>query len=388
MHIVIDARFYGRLGKGLGRYTEKLIASLERLDQEHRYTILLRKENFDDYVPHSPRFRKERADYQWYSWEEQWRLPRHLRRLKPDLVHFPHFNVPILYRGAFVVTIHDLILLHYPTRRGSTLNLLAYAFKYAAYRAVIRRAVGRARAILTVSRFTEADILRHYAVRPEKIAVTYEAAEPWCVWSPPDIERRFFARLGLGRPAGRDEPRDILEPYLLYVGNAYPHKNLDRLVRAAAEERGRGLRLVLVGKPDHFYAGLKRTAASVGATNVLFAGETSDAELGMLYRHARGYVFPSLYEGFGLPPLEAALYGVPVAAARTASLPEILGPGALYFDPTDQTALRQALVSLWEDAPLREHLSAALRSHAAGYAWERMAAETLRVYETAFAGRS
>lgn len=382
MHIVIDARFYGRLGKGLGRYTEKLIAYLERIDRHNRYTVLLRRENFDDYVPGSERFTKALADYQWYSWEEQWRLPRHLASLRPDLVHFPHFNVPVLYRGRFVVTIHDLILLHYPTRRGSTLGPLRYAFKYAAYRQVIRSAVRRAARILTVSRFTENDIRRHYRVSPPgKIAVTYEAAEAFCGWNHPDEEAAFFARVGLAAASGEAGPRGILEPYLLYVGNAYPHKNLDRLVRAAAREAARGLRLVLVGKPDHFYRALRRIADAHQAANVLFVGEVSDQELAMLYRYARGYVFPSLYEGFGLPPLEASLYGVPVAAARTPALTEILGGAALYFDPADEDSLQGALATIWEEAPLRERLGALGREHAARYSWERMARETLQVYE-------
>jgi glycosyltransferase involved in cell wall biosynthesis len=120
MRIGIDARFYGSLGKGLGRYTEKLIFHLEAIDTDNEYVVFLRRENFDEYIPRSPRFRKVVAQYAWYGLSEQTLFVLLLYRFRFDLVHFPHFNVPLLYRRPFVVTIHDLILVHYPTLRNIT----------------------------------------------------------------------------------------------------------------------------------------------------------------------------------------------------------------------------------------------------------------------------
>ena len=133
-NIGIDARFFGSIGKGLGRYTQKLIENLEKISAQggpasgwdNQYFVFLRKENFDEYQPRNKNFQKVLADYQWYTFAEQIRMPLLLNKLKLDLVHFPHFNVPFFYRKKFVVTIHDLILLQFPTVRGTTLNPIFY----------------------------------------------------------------------------------------------------------------------------------------------------------------------------------------------------------------------------------------------------------------------
>src|SRR3990167_7089110 len=185
MRIGIDARFYGSVGKGLGRYTEKLIEHLETLDTANDYVIFLRRENFDEYAPKNPRFRKVLADYPWYGFLEQLVFPILLLRFRLDLVHFPHFNVPVLYPKRFIVTIHDLILLRYPTIQNTTRAALFYRIKFAVYRLVIASAVRRAEHIITVSRFTEQDILIRYPSAQGNISVTYEAVDLLCPFSPP-----------------------------------------------------------------------------------------------------------------------------------------------------------------------------------------------------------
>ena len=178
MRIGIDARFYGPVGKGLGRYTEKLVGYLERVaDPDDEFFVFLRKENFDVYVPGNPRFRKVLADYPWYSISEQIFFPFLLRKYRLDVMHFPHFNVPILYERPFVVTIHDLILLRFPTVRNTTRSRLTYKMKYLAYRLVIATAIRRAKVILTVSRFTERDILTAFPTAVGKTVVTYEGCD-------------------------------------------------------------------------------------------------------------------------------------------------------------------------------------------------------------------
>ena len=130
MKIGIDARFFGSIGKGLGRYTQKLIENLEKIDNENQYVVFLRKENFDEYQPRNKKFQKVLANYQWYTFSEQIKMPLLLNKFNIDLVHFPHFNVPFFYRKKFVVTIHDLILLEFPTVRGTTLNPFFYKIKF------------------------------------------------------------------------------------------------------------------------------------------------------------------------------------------------------------------------------------------------------------------
>ncbi|KKQ79694.1 MAG: mannosyltransferase B-like protein, partial [Candidatus Moranbacteria bacterium GW2011_GWD2_38_7] len=149
MKIGIDARFYGSIGKGLGRYTQKLIQHLEHIDKENHYVVFLRKENFDDYQPFNKNFEKVLADYAWYTFAEQLFFPLLLNKQKLDLMHFPHFNVPLLYSGRFVLTIHDLILTHFPTIRATMLNPVFYWFKYVAYKLAISSALWRAKKIIT-----------------------------------------------------------------------------------------------------------------------------------------------------------------------------------------------------------------------------------------------
>ncbi|MDP3957554.1 MAG: glycosyltransferase, partial [bacterium] len=260
MRIGIDARFYGSVGKGLGRYTEKLIEHLEKLDTDNDYVVFLRRENYDEYVPRNVRFKKALAQYAWYGFSEQLLFPLRLLLFRLDLIHFPHFNVPLLYPKKFIVTIHDLILLHYPTLRNSTRTAFLYRLKFAAYRFVIASAIRRAEHIITVSYFTKADILDRYPSARGKVSVTYEAADPACQFLPSEQTERLLGRLGLLREASPDvrSPlvRDILKPYLLYVGNAYPHKNLEAFLRVAPLFPA--YQFVLVGKEDHFYQRLKR----------------------------------------------------------------------------------------------------------------------------------
>lgn len=385
MRIGIDARFYGTLGKGLGRYTEKLIEHLEVVDQENEYIIFLRRENFSEYIPKSPRFKKVVAQYAWYGIAEQTAFVILLYRNKLDLVHFPHFNVPLLYCKKFVVTIHDLILVHYPTIRNTTRFSFFYWCKFFVYRIVIALAIRRAEHIITVSSFTKSDIISQYPGSREKISVTYEAADTYCQFLLPLEEEQLFLRLGLSRSETLGlgaSYRDIIQSYFLYVGNAYPHKNLSILFELARAFPD--VQLVLVGREDFFYTRLKQEAKQAGVENVLFVGFLSDRELSSVYRFARAYIFPSLYEGFGLPPLEAMARGTPVVSSHRGSLPEILGTAPKYFDPTSPQSLVSAVRSLEENSVLREEMQKKGYAQVAKYDFRTMAQETARLYRDSF----
>lgn len=370
MRIGIDARFYGPVGKGLGRYTQKLIENLEKIDHENQYVIFLGVENFKDYLPKSPNFQKVLANFGWYGFSEQLKFPKLLRKYKLDLVHFPHFNVPIFYFGKFVVTIHDLILLNFPTTRSSALAPFFYRFKYLAYKLVISSAIYRSNRIIAVSKFTKNDILKNYSGIPEeKIRVTYEACDDYCLFNPKK-EEEIIGRYG------------IIKPYFLYVGNAYPHKNPENLMEAfkRLENHPKKIKLVFVGADDFFYRRLKALKEEKQMNNVIFAGFVPDYDLDLVFRGSAGYVRPSLYEGFELPPLEAMARGVPVICSDHSCAKEILEDSAYYFDGRSIDDMVGAIKEVFENEKLRSDLIRKGYAQVMKFSWKKMAKETQEIY--------
>jgi glycosyltransferase involved in cell wall biosynthesis len=372
MRIGIDARFFGPLGKGLGRYTQKLIENLEKISAtgEDQYFIFLRKENFEEYQPKNKNFQKVLADYRWYSVSEQINMPRVLNKYDLDLVHFPHFNVPLFYRKKFIITIHDLILLHFPTIKSTTLNPLWYWIKFLAYKLVINSAIERADKIIAVSNFTKNDILKHYNISEDKITVTYEAVDETATFIDAEKDEKILKKYG------------IIKPYILYVGNAYPHKNLEALILAFEEINAEvNLCLVLVGKEDYFYRRLKDKTGKEKIGNIIFTNFVPDEELDIIYKNSLFYIFPSLYEGFGLPPVESMIRGVPVASSDHPCMKEILGENAYFFNAKKKENIAKAILELSDDKGLREKLSADGYKWAKRYSWKKMAEETLKEYK-------
>ncbi|MBU1102803.1 glycosyltransferase family 4 protein [Patescibacteria group bacterium] len=393
MRIGIDARFFGPRGKGLGRYTQKLIESLQEIDNQNDYVIFLRRENFNEFQPQNPRFKKVLADYRWYSVAEQIFLPFVIYRQKIDLMHFPHFNVPVLYFKPFVVTIHDLILRHFATRRASTLGSVKYWFKNLAYRAVFRLAISRAKKIITVSQYVRNDIIKCFKIKPEKIVMTHEGV--------PQKNSKFKKATPPLFPSAKayQNSKVILEKYginklyLLYVGNAYPHKNLERLLGAfkiLVEDFKKDIQLVLAGEEDYFYRRLESCniliLRSMGILHgeqygrVIFTGFVPDEELAGFYKNASAYVFPSLCEGFGLPSLEAMSQGVPVVSSGATCLPEILGEAAVYFDPLNPRDMAEKINQVLADENLRRGLISKGFEQIKKYSWRKMGEETLNIY--------
>jgi len=371
MRIGIDARFFGSACKGLGRYTEKLIQNLEKIDTQNQYFIFLSQEGWAEYQPKNKNFQPVLADYKWYSLAEQLKMPSLLHKYNLDLVHFPHFNVPLFYRKKFVVTIHDLILLHFPTLRGTTLDPFFYWFKFLMYKIVIRSAIKRSEKIIAVSEFTKKDILDNYSVASQKISVTYEACDDFCNFMP-EKEGQILKKYA------------IIKPYLLYVGNAYPHKNLEKLILAFSELRKNmpDIRLVLVGKEDYFFQKLKQVIAEKKqGTKIIFTGFIPDQELDAVYKNALAYIFPSLYEGFGLPPLEAMAKGVPVASSDHPCMREILGESAFYFDAQDEKIMAEKLAEIIDNPELREKLIQKGYAQIKKYSWQTMAEKTKNIYQ-------
>jgi len=370
MRIGIDARFFGPgIGTGIGRYSQRLIEELERIDAVNEYVVFLRDENFDLFRPTSPRFTKVYAPWRWYTWDEQLQFPRAIRRARVDFMHYLHFNVPLVSPKPFIVTIHDLILSKFPTPRASTLEPIKYWYKQVAYRTAIRTAVKRAQHVVTVTEHTKNDIIGHYAIPADRIVVTYEGFDPSPVGSPAVATRSY----------------GIKGPYLICVGNAYPHKNLERLVDAMPLINGAGspVSLLLVGREDFFFRRLKNYVHEKRAdAYVKFSGYVDDGTLDALYRGAAVHVFPSLYEGFGLPGLEAMLRGIPVAAARASCFPEVFGDAARYFDPLNVNDMAAVIRRVIDDQSLRHELIHRGKERVQRFSWRTMAEQTLAVYNT------
>lgn len=389
--IGIDARFYGPLGKGLGRYTQEIVDNIINIDKDNEYVIFLCPDNFDEFViapEDSIRIKKVKIDIRWYTLKEQLIFPFYLRRERLDLVHFPHFNVPILTSNKFVVTVHDLILTKFPTLRATTLNPIIYKLKNLAYRLVIWLALKRSQKIITVSEFTKNDIVEQFHIREDKIVVTYEGVANLSKGNDTLFVKKMDEEGTLKRYMIKDD-------FLLYVGNAYPHKNLEGLVQAFAEisKEYPKLRLVMVGKSDYFYERVKKTAKDLGLyqesqpdSSVIFPGYVPDAELEVLFKRALFYIFPSLYEGFGLPPLEAMAKGCPVLSSDKSSMPEILGDAACYFNPEDSGLMKAAIKQMLEDPDLRSELVRKGYERSKKYNWWECAYATYKIYQLVLYG--
>lgn len=369
MKIGIDARMLGPKQGGLGRYIEQLIKHLEPLLGTDQLVVFLRQDNWDIFSPTNPTTKKVLADIPWYGWREQTQFKKIIKAEQVDLMHFPHWNVPLNYNDPFVVTIHDLLLMHFPTRRASTLGPLLYWIKNQAYRLVLRHASKQARAIIATCAFTKNDIIETLHVPAEKISITYQAATKL--------------------PANNENPDTILKkygitkPFVLYVGVSYPHKNLDQLVKSwqlFETTYGTDYQLVLAGKRNYFYDRLLATKTWQTCREVVYTDFVPDNELPALYQKASLYVMPSLYEGYALPSLEALSYGLPVVSSTATCLPEILGEAALYCDPRDTRAIATAIHTGLTDLSFRQKSAHESAKRVALYSPKVLAEQTLQLY--------
>lgn len=285
-----------------------------------------------------------------------------LRRIKPDLTHCLHFPTPLPAAHPLVVTLHDLTPLVLP-------EVMPSAMKRAVYRTFNARATSVADAVLVPSRYTADDVERLFPRALGKVRITPEAADDFSAGEVGAIPTGLLAE------GGR---------YVLSMGNTKPNKDLPTLFSAFAKlaASDSDVVLLLAGAGDDAYLDASVDAAC--RARVRFTGRVDDAELRALYAGAAAFAFPSRYEGFGLPPLEAMSFGAPVVVARAASLPEVAGDAALLFEPGDASALASALERVLGDAATRERLVAAGRERAAEFSWARTAEQTVAVYREVF----
>ncbi len=368
-NIGIDARFFGTAtSTGIGTYTEELISNLLKVDTVNRYTIFAPPETVQFFPFYSPNLDKRAVSFSHFSVAEQLKLPALLRSANLDLIHYTNFNTPILFRAVpSVVTIHDLTLLFFPGRRHKGW------FRRWVFRVIIQQSCRNATRVIAVSHATKADIVKYLGIPEEKIDVVHEAG-PARIQAIKDVNKTeaIVGRHGIDRP------------FFLYVGQWRQHKNLVRLIRAFGLLRHRHSldhQLVLVGKIDPLAPEIQATINQLGLQrHVVLTGYVADSDLPHFYSAAEAFVFPSLYEGFGIPPLEAMAAGTPVLSSSVSVMPEVLGDAALYFDPHSIEDMAEKMFQLASSYHLRQQLKDKGIAQAKKYSFAKMAKTTLEVY--------
>jgi glycosyltransferase involved in cell wall biosynthesis len=366
MKILIDGRFIKQTG--IGRYIEEMLEQILLLDTKNEYVLLIREKDKDVIPLKAKNLSLLPVDIDWYNFKEQIKLAKIIEKQNPDLVHFTNFNFPLRYKGKFVMTIHDLTLLHFKNIRRGGLSVVRYKVRDQARRLAMRQGVKRARMILVDSEYVKEDIVKTYKIRRNKITVAHLAGEAAYQRARVDLEKF-----------------NINKPFLFYTGNAYPHKNLERLILAFGKLTTKYMldyQLVIGGKKDDFHAGLEEDVRAAGLNDrVIFTGFVTDAELAGLYKAASLYVLPSLSEGFGLPGLEAMSYGLPVVSSNATCLPEVLGDAAVYFNPKSVSDMASVMSNVLADKDLQAKLIKKGYAQIKKFSWKKTANITLGVYE-------
>ena len=371
MRIGIDARKLHDFG--IGTYIRNLLRQLARLDRDTEFVVLCRTEDRQALAALGENFRPVTESAANYSVSEQIRVPLALKREGVTLFHAPHYVLPPLVRCRSVVTIHDCIHLMFPQYLPNR-AALAYA------RASIGYAARRATRIMTVSESSKRDILRFVDTQPEKIDVIYNA-----------YDERFTVEPGEDEVVRVRERFQLHDEFVLYAGNVKPHKNVERLIQAFDLVRRQGLdrlKLVIIGDELSKYTALRRAVHRHQLHKyVRFLGFVPESTLAVMYRLAGVFVFPSLYEGFGLPPLEAMASGTPVVTSNVSSLPEVAGDAALLVDPHDATAIAAGISRILNDEQLRRELRRKGIERARQFSWEASVARVRQIYGEAANGR-
>jgi glycosyltransferase involved in cell wall biosynthesis len=377
-HIVIDARRIQDFG--IGTYIRSLVQALSAIDSSNRYTIVTTTANLPVLAGLPENFRPAVYDRSDHSALDHVVFPFYLRRLKPDLVHIPLNRVPLLMMVPYVVTIHDLTNLLYE-EETSKLRMQLRRFRFG-------RGLRRAARVIAVSEATKRDVEIKIGVPAHSIARVYNAPDPG-----------FFARASA--PGARErqlilERYQINYPFLLYAGTIRRNKNIPRLVEAFAVVRAqlathplyKDLRLVIIGDTISQYPAVRQSVIRSRVEHaVRFLGFVPFDTLRCFYESAACFVFPSRYEGFGLPPLEAMACGTPVVASNVSSLPEVVGDAAILVNPENVFDIARGISEMLLDEELRARMVRRGREQAARFSWNWTARQVLEIYQDAIKHR-
>lgn len=336
MKIGIDCRMWNETG--IGRYIRNIVNEIAKVDQVNDYVLFVLSKDASN-ITLGSNFKLHVTDIRWHTFREQLILPIHFYKESLDILFIPNLNVPVLYLKRYIVTLHDLTVIKVKTGRASTHFYPFYLIKRFGVKIALFVAVHRAKAILTVSEYVKKEIMESYNITSNKLTVVPCAAES--NFKNTSVEKDILVKYG------------ISQPYLFYVGNAHPHKNLERLLQAFEEvvKVFPNITLVLGGSKNFFYERLENECKGSSVFNkIKFIGFVEDEDLPALYSMSEAFVNPSLYEGFGIQLLEAFACGTKVVSSNSTSLPEVGGNIAYYFNPKDVTNMSLAIITCLKDS--------------------------------------
>jgi glycosyltransferase involved in cell wall biosynthesis len=361
-HIVIDARIRPASS---GRPVARLLEHLQEIDNQHRYTVLVKSD--DHWQPTSKNFTVVPSRFSLFSFNplNQVLFAWQLYRLKPDLTYFMMSpGSPLFFFGRQLTLTHDLTMFKFV--RAGSMPLWLHRLRMYGYRFLMWQTHRKAQHVVVPTDYVNDAVCKRYLFVNRKITTILEASEPPLS----------------GRPS---TPEHAPDDFIMYTGSAFPHKNLERLVSAFSllREQHENLKLVLVGKREWHSKRLQAWAKKNTPyfDDIVFTGFVPDEELKWYYEHARAYVFPSLSEGFGLPGLEAMVHGCPVVSSNFTCLPEVHGDAAHYFNPEDVSEMAQKIDEVISNDKLRQKLIAKGYENAKRFSWRRFASQHLALFE-------
>lgn len=367
MKIGIDARLWSETG--VGRYIRNLVQGLGEIKNDNQYVLFaLTKdvENIKYQIANSKNnFELVQVNIRWHTIREQIEFPRVLNKYNLDLVHFPYFSVPVLYKRPYILTLHDLIVNSFSTGKASTLPYPLFLLKKTGYSYVVKNAMKKAKKIIVPTNAVKENIKELYPTLSTSISVVYE---------------------GGFREA--KNPKLILsgKKYFLRVGNFYPHKNVESLLFAFKmfKEKNNDISLVLAGKEDYFFEKIKQKVQNLGIDkDVVFVNSPTDQELENFYRNALALVIPSFMEGFSLTAVEALSLGCPVLASDIPVHREVCQDSVLYCNPSNPHDIKQQLIKIAEiDTKIRNNYIKKGLDRARFFSWSKMVKETIIIYES------
>jgi glycosyltransferase involved in cell wall biosynthesis len=365
--IAIDARMIRPDSMhGIARYVYELLCCIKDLQPEHKFYIFVNANSPLEDIEWPEFMELVHLKSSWISFSEQLEIPKILKSLKADLLHAPSFVAPIIMPCELIMTIHDLNHLVLPQ--------FYTPFHQFYYQFFVRSCIRRSRFILTVSQFSKKEIVRNLKLNEDKVFVTYNGVAS--NYKPvTDQEKLDYVR----------EIYELPEKFIFCLSNNKPHKNVQQLVRAFCYSDLQ-VPLVLACPVDK---NLIRISENYGKKHLVYFTKFIDEEhLPAVYSLTHLFVYPSTYEGFGLPPLEAISCGAPVVVARSSSLPEVVGNHAIFVNPYDHKAIANALQVGCSDESIREKLREGAMPHAKSFSWHKMAKETVEIYERCHMSKS
>ncbi len=358
-HLAIDARMYSSRFTGIGRYVHEISKRIFSNRPDWKISFFLAPKEYESFIPPHKNVHPFLAEEPIYSLSEQISFPIKILKKNPDLAWFPHFNVPIAYPKKFIVTIHDLTISKYPGKKKTSL------LHTMGYHAILKNALHRSQKIFTVSQNTQKDLREMEGIPDSKIRVLYNGIGEEFLHPPKNLP--IVQTL---------EKYKIQNPFFLYTGVWREHKNLLNLLQSfhALVREGISVQLVITGNPDPYYPEILKYIHDHSLEHsIKTVGLVEEDELLSLYSSASAYVFPSFYEGFGLPGLEAMAMGTPVIASFSSCLPEIYGDACLFFNPEDIHEMTETMKNMLLSPDLQKNYIEKGKKHIQKFSWDTSA---------------